>query len=61
LAVVSAARVSRSTGRRTPAARRHHRVDVVGVAVYGDWVVYRRLRAGRRDVVGRGRGQLARR
>jgi hypothetical protein len=52
VAVVSAARISRSTGRRTPAgggATSHHRVDVPRVAVNGDRVVHRRLRVGRRD------------
>jgi hypothetical protein len=38
--VVSATRISRSTGRRTPAARCHHRVDVPKVAVDGDRVVH---------------------
>jgi hypothetical protein len=51
--VVSAAKISRSTGRRTPAARRVTiGVDVPGVAVDGDRVVCR-------DVRDRGRGRLA--
>jgi hypothetical protein len=39
-------------------ASSHHRVDVPGVAVDGDRVVHRRLRADRRDVGGHGRGRL---
>jgi hypothetical protein len=54
---VSAARISRSTG--TGGASSHNRVDVLEVALNGDRVVHRRLRAGHRDVGGRGRGRLA--
>jgi hypothetical protein len=35
-----------------------HQVDVPGVVVDGDRVVHRRLKTGRRDVRGRGRGRL---
>jgi hypothetical protein len=33
-------------------------LDVLVVAVDGDWVVHRHFRAGRRDVEVRGRGRL---
>ena len=37
----------------------HHRVDVHGVSVNGDWVVHQWLRVRRRDGRGRGRGRIA--
>jgi hypothetical protein len=43
----------------TCGAASQHRVDVPGVAVNGDRVVHRRLRARRQDGEGRGRGRLA--
>jgi hypothetical protein len=37
----------------------HHRVDVHGVSVNGDWVVHQWLRVRRRDGRGRGHGRIA--
>jgi hypothetical protein len=39
-------------------ASSHHQVNMLGVAVNADRVEHRRLRAGHRDVGGRGRGRL---
>jgi hypothetical protein len=46
VAAVSATQISQSTGRRTPAARCHHRVDVPRVAVDGSQVGMAILPAG---------------
>jgi hypothetical protein len=57
---VSAARISRSTGRENAdAASSNHRVDVSGVVVDGDRVVHRRLGADNWDVGSHGHGLLA--
>jgi hypothetical protein len=57
---VSAARISRSTGRENAgAASSNHRVDVSGVVVDGDRVVHRRLGADSWDVGSHRHGLLA--